>query len=78
MSGPTVVKPVVVNENVPVPVPEPPQVINVKRPYPVHVQGPDHYVKVPVPSPPHVVTHYHTQWNTVAHLISTVLSVSKF
>ncbi|CAK9037570.1 unnamed protein product [Durusdinium trenchii] len=63
--GPTVVKPVVMNENVPVPVPEPPQVINVKRPYPVHVQGPDHYVKVPVPSPPHVVTHYHTQWNTV-------------
>ncbi|CAK9036646.1 unnamed protein product [Durusdinium trenchii] len=63
--GPTVVKPVVVNENVPVPVPEPPQVINVKRPYPVHVQGPDHYVKVPVPSPPHVVTHYHTQWNTI-------------
>ena len=74
MSGPTVVKPVVVNENVPVPVPEPPQVINVTRPYPVHVQGPDHYVKVPVPSPPHVVTHYHTQWNTVAHLISIVLS----
>ena len=65
MPGPTVVKPVVVNEKVPYPVREPPQIINVKKPYPVHIKGPDHYVKVPVPSPPHVVTHYHTQWNTV-------------
>eukprot|EP00913_Durusdinium_trenchii_P016135 g15164.t1 len=65
MPGPTVVKPVVVNEKVPYPVREPPQIINVKKPYPVHIKGPDHYVKVPVPSPPHVVTRYHTQWNTV-------------
>ena len=63
--GPTVVKHVTVPERVPVPVPEPPKVIDVKQPYTVHVPGPDHYVKVPVPSPPHVVTKYHTQWNTV-------------
>lgn len=63
--GPTVVKPVVVHDRVPVPVKEPPQVINVKKPYTVHIKGRDHYVKVPVPSPPHVVTHYHTHWNTV-------------
>ncbi|CAL1161428.1 unnamed protein product [Cladocopium goreaui] len=63
--GPTVVKHVAVPETVPVPVPEPPKVIDVKEPYAVHVRGPDHYVHVPVPSPPHVVTKYHTQWNTV-------------
>jgi len=63
--GPTVLKPVVVNEKVPVPVKEPPKIIDVKKPYPVHVKGPDHYVKVPVPSPPHYVTHFHTKWNTV-------------
>ncbi|CAK9111867.1 Retrovirus-related Pol polyprotein from transposon RE2 (Retro element 2) (AtRE2) [Includes: Protease RE2 [Durusdinium trenchii] len=63
--GPTVVKPVVVPESVPVPVPQPPQVINVKKPYTVHVPGPNHYVHVPVPSPPHIVTKYHTKWNTV-------------
>ncbi|CAK9010113.1 Uncharacterized protein SCF082_LOCUS10532 [Durusdinium trenchii] len=70
--GPTVVKPVVVPESVPVPVPQPPQVINVKKPYTVHVPGPNHYVHVPVPSPPHIVTKYHTQWNTVVdHADST-------
>mmetsp|Transcript_3152 Transcript_3152/g.4524 ORF Transcript_3152/g.4524 Transcript_3152/m.4524 type:complete len:785 (+) Transcript_3152:52-2406(+) len=65
MPGPTVVKPVVIPEKVAYPVKEPPKIIEVKKPYPVHIKGPDHYVKVPVPSPPHVVTHYQTHWNTV-------------
>eukprot|EP00913_Durusdinium_trenchii_P000770 g718.t1 len=38
--GPTITKPVVVQDKVPYPVREPPQVINVKKPYPVHIKGP--------------------------------------
>ena len=39
--------------------------ISFQRDFQIQRSCTDHYVKVPVPSPPHVVTHYHTQWNTV-------------
>eukprot|EP00435_Cladocopium_sp_Y103_P012625 s3996_g3.t1 len=47
--GPTVVKRVVVQDRVPVPVKEPPQVINVKKPYTVHVPGRGALVKTVIP-----------------------------
>ncbi|CAE7229248.1 unnamed protein product [Symbiodinium natans] len=56
--GPTIVKPVTINQDVPYPVREPAKVITVKKPYTVKIQGQSHYVHVPVPSPPHIVPKY--------------------
>ncbi|CAE7318112.1 unnamed protein product [Symbiodinium sp. CCMP2592] len=64
--GPKIHKVVTINKDVPYPVKEPPQVITVKKPYTVKVQGHRHYVDVPVPSPPHIVNTVH-DYNCDSH-----------